>query len=77
VSIQEILAGIYGDSDMSRGLAERLEQKITNWQPYYPDETREDMIREVCWMWFSGGGTAAIAAKRIEAMLLDNGSPSQ
>lgn len=71
--ILPIVTEIYGDGIMAEGLAKQLAEKVEDFDPsefdYHGDEQREDMIRLTCWNWFSGGGTAEIAAERIEEAL--------
>lgn len=80
--IQPIVEHAYGKGSMSQALAEHLAKSINNYRPHFPGQTREDMIRETCWSWMTGGGTATIVAQRIEAALqsvagnLDPSSPA-
>jgi hypothetical protein len=68
-AVSPIIARIYGTDETAAALALQLVERIDAWEPRFPNETRENMIRETCWMWFSGGSTAAIAARDIEAAL--------
>lgn len=66
--ILPVVIEIYGDSSMTLALVEDLSAKITKWtDDRY--RTREDMIFQTCWNWFSGGSTAEYAAREIEAVL--------
>jgi hypothetical protein len=67
--IKPAIVRTYGASPMAHSLAAHLADRIDTWEPRYPDETRENMIRETCWNWFSGGSTATIAARRVEEAL--------
>lgn len=71
--ILQALQGVYGDSKMVEGLADHLDEKIERFEvrdpAYYGDNQLNDMIRETCWNWFSGGGTAQIAADRVEGVI--------
>jgi hypothetical protein len=77
LDIRPILSEIYGHSATVDAMVEDLAERIHAFEPrdedfFGPaDKQREDMIRLQCWNWFSGGGTAAIAAERIEAALCD------
>lgn len=68
-AISPIIEGIYGKGGMPLSLAEHLAPKIDQWTPRYPNETREAMIRETCWNWFSGGSAAEMVARKIEEAL--------
>lgn len=59
---------IYGRSFMAEALVDHLGAKIDadDWD----SRGREYGIMIVCWDWFSGGGTAAIAARNIEEALV-------
>lgn len=71
--ISPALTSIYGDNGLTRALVLHLGTKIDMHEDgdpaIYGDNQRYDMIRETCWNWFSGGGTASIAAERVEAVL--------
>jgi hypothetical protein len=70
--IRPIIEGVYGNG-MGADLVLYLAPQIDKWPntdlPHYGSETREDYIRHTCWMWCSGGGTAAGTAAKIEAAL--------
>lgn len=73
-TIRPILGETYGDGSMVDALAIDLSERIERWndhpsQPSYEDRTREDMIFQTCWNWFSGGSTAESVAKQIEEAL--------
>lgn len=72
--VQPIVSRIYGrlHEQRSQELAVRLAERIDAWEPRDPEDTREDMVREMCWSWFSGGSTAAIVARDIEGALNDS-----
>ena len=65
----------YGESNFAEALVDHLAQKIDEWDSSehteldFGEATRHDMIRMTCWNWFSGGGTAEIAARRVELLL--------
>lgn len=65
-----IIESTYGRGSMPKALAEHLAEKI---DAHSPSEryhySRETMIRDTCWNWFSGGSTAEHVAERIEAAL--------
>lgn len=70
--IHPVLAEIYGDGSMVEALAGHLAMRIANWpndDANISGRSREDMIMQTCWNWFSGGDTAEIAAQRIEQAL--------
>lgn len=75
-TILPILTDTYGEGGMVRALAEHLSVKIDRWdspnpvQPTYGARDREDMVRQTCWDWFSGGTTAEGVARRIEEALV-------
>ena len=73
-TIEKALAGIYSRQTTTAGtmvesLAIELDKK---WEAYVAlankhDTSFEDELTNVIWMWFSGGGTAAIASKAVLA----------
>ena len=65
-ALRTIVFSTYGKNEMSKGLADRLEKRIPAFDEDPAYRSREDMIREICWMWFSGGSTAASVAREIE-----------
>lgn len=72
--IQPIVFETYGESAMSRAFITDLASKIETFSPYQSRySSREGMIFQICWNWFSGGTTAENIAKRIETALLDSG----
>jgi hypothetical protein len=68
-TILPAITSTYGEGSKPEALATYLAERIDNWTPHYPDETRHDMIMRICWNWYSGGSTAKIAADRVEAAL--------
>jgi type IV pilus biogenesis protein CpaD/CtpE len=67
--VQPIIVDTYGKGSMTIALAEHVANEIDTFEPQYPDDTREDMIRLTCWNWMTGGSTAEIVARKIEAAL--------
>jgi hypothetical protein len=68
--IEPIIVKTYGKGAVSVALAEHLANKIDTFQSrQFGPETREDMIRETCWNWMTGGSTAERAAGKIEIAL--------
>jgi hypothetical protein len=70
-TIQPVIFRIYGDDGRSMALAKHLAEQLPMWETSLRYEARENMILHTCWNWFPGGGTAAIAARDIEAALND------
>lgn len=66
--ILPVLQGVYGAGQMVTALSEHLAEKIDTFERGYY-RTRKEMILQTCWNWFAGGGTAEIAAERIEKAL--------
>ena len=66
-TIHPILIETYGDSPMVYSLAQHLAHKID--VDEWDTRGRRFGIMTVCWMWFSGGGTANSVADRIERAL--------
>lgn len=74
--IRPIITRIYGDGSMPRALADHLAVMIDAYKPSpdaLEDGDREREIMLTCWNWFSGGGTAGVVAKAIEAALNEAG----
>lgn len=70
--ILPILRRTYGTSEMVDRLATHLAEKIADYDPEDTHwKTRESVVRETCWLWFSGGGTAQRVAEQIEEALAD------
>lgn len=65
--IRPIITGTYGDTGMSRALVFHLAGAIDNFED--DGRGREHMIMQTCWTWFSGGDTAANAARKVEEVL--------
>lgn len=75
--IRSLVVKTYGGGSMPLALSVELARKIDNYEPRtddLEDEDRERMIRDTCWNWFSGGGTANSLAAKIEALLVEAGS---
>lgn len=73
--IGPVLTNIYGDNGLTRALIEHLAVKIDMFEdedPFIYSGHRHLIIQETCWNWFPGGGTATIAAYRVEAALDTN-----
>ncbi len=70
-TIQPIIYTTYGKSEMVDALIKYLASRIRDYEPCKNDDldSRERMIRMVCWDWMPGGTTAANVAKQIEAAL--------
>lgn len=66
--IEPIIVRTYGTSPMTKAMVEHLASKIERGDFDHYD-SREDMIRSVCWDWMTGGSTAEVVAQRIEAVL--------
>lgn len=67
--ILPIIEKTYGRGSMPRALAAHLAEKVEAWDGSDEHRSREDMIRLTCWDWFSGGTTAASAARKVEEAL--------
>lgn len=68
--IRPIIEKTYGDNELSRSLVHDLALKLDQYSDLDREgEDRESMITRICWMWFSGGDTAASVARRIESEL--------
>lgn len=65
--IAPIITETYGDGAYARDLAYHLDALIEAGEFDY--RGREHGIMQTCWMWFSGGDTAASVARKIEAVL--------
>lgn len=65
--VTKTLAGIYGSSVMCRGLAKHIDENIVEWADKADDDfmSTEAYLRNQIWNWFSGGDTAAYAAKEV------------
>lgn len=69
------LESVYGRGSMVTALAEHLVDKIDQFElgdPYIygeVDKQLNDMIMQTIWNWFPGGGTAQIAADKVEEAL--------
>jgi hypothetical protein len=56
---------------LAEHLAEKIDDHLEDDPSIYGDKQLEDKVRLICWNWFSGGGTAAIAASRVMETLED------
>jgi hypothetical protein len=70
-AIRGQLRHVYGKGQMVEALAETIDSKWSGWLAGDGNARHDDGIEYAvqmeCWNWFSGGGTAEIAAKRIIA----------
>lgn len=66
--IRPILWEVYGRSEYTEALVDSLGEKIDS-DDLDLRRGREHAIMVVCWDFFSGGGTASTAARRIEEAL--------
>jgi hypothetical protein len=67
--IQPAVFETYGDGGKARVLAESIALGVDTNRWRAQEDGREDGIRILCWSFFAGGSTAAIAARRIETAL--------
>jgi hypothetical protein len=67
--ILRVLRTVYGKGAMVEACAKHIDSKWDEWRQGYGrtrnGESMEDAIRMEVWNWFSGGGTAEIAARRV------------
>lgn len=73
-TIQPVITRIYGETAMSKALAEELARRLAenDWY-YHGDESLEDAMRLVIWNYMPGGDTAAYAAAQITEALKEAG----
>lgn len=70
--IQPIIFEVYGETAMSRALAQHLAERIEAGETG-GGYSREDSIRNIVWDWMTGGDTAAYVAGLIERALVEAG----
>ena len=64
--VTKVLGGIYGSSQMCRGLAKHIDENIEDWrQKSNEDESLEHLVRLQIWNWYAGGDTALYAAQQV------------
>lgn len=73
--VQSVLEPIYGSGSFPQAGYQHIAKKVDAWpncKPSYHARDREQMILHTCWDFFTGGGTAEIAARRLEEALVSN-----
>ncbi len=72
-TIRPIIEDTYGKDALSDTLIKSLVHKIETFEAEdhdsYYGRSRENIVRETCWLFFSGGSTAASVARHIEEAL--------
>lgn len=76
VIVRTFITDTYGDNGMSRALVVALGERIDKFDDEGGRYHREDMIRNVCWDWMTGGTTAQYVAEKIESALKDASAAS-